>query len=144
MLGEVVMNEEPEKEPEKEPETFWQMVWRISKRPIGAFRSNLMAQSLSAFGLNLWCLVLAVLGQFWVFLSALLLLAQSYNTWLVFNGRMSKLTALAIGLVIVLLNIGALMLAVLGQFWVFVSTGLAIWQFVVLVRVCASKPSLNP
>jgi len=110
------MNEEPEKEPEKEPETFWQMVWRISKRPIGAFRSNLMAQSLAAFGLNLWCLVLAVLGQFWVFLSALLLLAQSYNTWLIFNGRMSKLTALAIGLAIVLLNIGALGVAVLGQF----------------------------
>ena len=76
-----------------------------------------------------------------MFLSALLLLAQSYNTWIVFNGRMSKLTVLAIGIVIVLLNLGALVVAVLGQFWVFVSTGLAIWQFVVLVRVCASKPS---
>jgi hypothetical protein len=117
------------------PETFWQFVWRISKRPLSVGADPLV-QSAAAFGINLWCLVIAVLAQFWVFLSAGLLLAQTYNTWLVAKGRMRRVTALLVGLLLVGTNFGALTLAVLGHFWVFASAALSAWQFVSLIRVC--------
>lgn len=120
------------------PETFWQLVWRVSKRPL-SFGADPLVQSAAAFGINLWCLVIAVLAQFWVFLSAGLLLAQTYNTWLVANGRMRKVTALLVGLVLVGINFGALTLAVLGQFWVFASAALSAWQYVSLIRVCLRR-----
>ena len=123
----------------KDRETFWQFIKPISRRPLRASYGNALAQSAAAFGLNLWCLTLAVLGQFWVFFSAGLLLIQTYNTWRVARGRMSILDALVFGMLLVLVNFGALSLAVLGQFWVFASTVLAVWQYISLCRVCATQ-----
>jgi hypothetical protein len=116
--------------------TFWQFVWRISKRPLSWFGASPLAQSAAAFGVNIWCLVIAPLGQFWVILSAVLLLAQAYNTWLVANGRLGKVVSLCVGVFLLLINVGALGLAVLGQLWVFASLALSVWQYVSLVRVC--------
>ena len=130
-------------------ETFWQFIWRITKRPLQAFHGSPLAQSAAAFGINVWCLFLAVLAQFWVLGSAALLLAQTDNTWLVTRGRMSRPVALLIGLMLVVVNFAALSLAVLAQFWVIASTVLAIWQYVSLIRVCfgnriAPSPGTNP
>ena len=121
-------------------ETFWQFIKRISAKPAESFGGSPLAQSAAAFGINLWCLVLAVLAQFWVILSAGLLLAQTYNTWLVARGRLDRWTALGVGMLILLVNLGALVVAVLGQFWVFVSAALSVWQYVSLMRVCFAKP----
>jgi hypothetical protein len=118
----------------KDRETFWQFIKQISRRPLRASYGNALAQSAAAFGLNLWCLILAVLGQFWVFFSAALLLAQTHNTWRVARGRKSIPAALASGFLLVLLNFGALSLAVLGQFWVFASTALAVLRIPVIVN----------
>ena len=96
-------------------ESFWQFVWKVSKSPLKHFKSSPMSQSAAAVGVNFWCLLLAVLAQFWVLFSAILLTAQTYNTWLVLQGRMSSSMALTIGLVIVAINFAALSLAVLGQ-----------------------------
>lgn len=119
--------------------TFWQFIGRVTKAPLANFHGSPLTQSAAAVGINLWCLLLAVLGQFWVFLSALLLLAQFYNTWLVAQHRISRLAALTIGLVILAINLGALVLAVLGQFWVAASVALSIWQYWSLVRVCWAR-----
>jgi hypothetical protein len=89
--------------------------------------------------MNVWCLFLAVLAQFWVLGSAVLLLAQTYNTWLVSCGRMNRWIALFVGALLVAINYAALSLAVLAQFWVFASVLLATWQYVSLVRVCFRK-----
>ena len=75
-------------------ETFWQFLWRHTKRPLQAFHGSPRAQSAAAFGINAWCLWLAVLAQFWVFGSAALLLAQTYNTWLVARRQKSRPVAL--------------------------------------------------
>lgn len=123
----------------KEGETFWQFLKPISRRPVRASTGTALAQSAAAFGLNLWCLILAVLGQFWVFFSAVLLFIQTYNTWRVAKGRMSIRRALVFGILLVSLNFSALSLAVLGQFWVFASTALAVWQYISLVRVCNAR-----
>jgi ribosomal protein L37AE/L43A len=123
-------------------ETFWQFVWRISKHPL-AHSADPLVQSAAAFGINLWCLVIAVLAQFWVILSAVILLAQTYNTWLVAKGRMRKGKALFVGLLLVSINVVALSLAVLGQFWVFASAALAVWQYVSLIRVCFTRRQLH-
>lgn len=122
----------------KTPETFWQLLWRVLKRPL-SFGADPLIQSFAAVAINLWCLLVAVLAQFWVFFSAGLLLAQAYNTWLVANGRMRMVTALLIGLLLVGINFGALTLAVLGQFWVFASAALSAWQYVSLIRVCLAR-----
>jgi hypothetical protein len=120
----------------KDDKTFWQFVWGISKSPLKHLHSQPMIQSAVAVGINMWCLFLAVLAQFWVFLSFFILLAQTYNTWLVFKGKLAPIYALIIGLFIVIVNFAALSLAVLGQFWVLISLGLAIWQYICLIRVC--------
>jgi phage FluMu protein Com len=125
--------------PEPKPESFRDFLWEAVKHPLYNVGGNPLAQSAAAFGINVWCLVLAVLAQFWVILSAALLLGQLFNTWSVSNGRMARAPGLAIGLVIVVINVLALLLAVLGQLWVFVSAGLAIWQYVSLIRVCLQK-----
>ncbi len=117
-------------------ETFWQYTWRIEKSPTKHFASSPLAQSAAAFGVNLWCLFLAVLAQFWVIGSAALLLAQTYNTWLVSKRRLNPWVALFWGLVIVAVNGAALLLAVLGQFWVIASCALSIWQYWCLIQVC--------
>lgn len=117
-------------------ETFWQFTWRVAKSPLAYFSASPLAQSGAAFGVNLWCLLLAVLAQFWVFLSAVLLLAQFYNTWLVATRQLKPATALFWGLLLVAINVGALALAVLGQFWVLASLALSLWQYWSLVRVC--------
>ena len=116
--------------------TFRGYLWEVAKHPFYYIGGNPLVQSAAAFGINLWCLVFAVLAQFWVFFSAALLLAQCYITWMVWFRRMGKFVALAIGLALVVINILALVLAVLGQVWVFVSAGLSIWQYVCLIRVC--------
>ena len=117
-------------------EGFWQFVWRITKRPIRAIGGNPLAQSAAAFGVNIWCLVLAPLGQFWVIFSAVLLLLQTHNTWMAGSGRRGRTFALFFGLILLSLNVGALVLAVLAQFWVFASAALATWQYVNLIRIC--------
>jgi len=86
-------------------ETVWQFVWRITKRPIRSFGASPLAQSAAAFGINVWCLVLAPLAQFWVVLSVVLLLAQTYNTWLVANQRLGRLAAVLAGLVLLVINV---------------------------------------
>jgi hypothetical protein len=123
----------------EERERFLQLFWRVLKRPIPAFAGSALVQSAAAAALNLWCLVLAVLGQFWVIFSAVLLVGQTYNTWRVAHSLTTIPSALFTGLMIVMVNLGALSLAVLGQFWVFASTTLAIWQFACLVRVCVAR-----
>jgi hypothetical protein len=117
-------------------ETFGQFIWRSCKHPLQAFVGSPMAQSAAAFAINVWCLILAPLGQLWVFGSAALLLAQTHNTWSVAAGHRSRALALLIGLILVGINFGALTLAVLAQFWVFASLALALWQYVSLIRVC--------
>lgn len=119
-------------------ENFWQFTWRVTKSPLSYLSSSPLAQSAAAFGINVWCLILAVLAQFWVLLSALLLLAQLYNTWLVSKRRMSIFAALLWGLVLLFINCAALVTAVLGQFWVVVSVLLSLWQFWCLLQVCWS------
>ena len=126
---------------ENKSQTFWGFFWGIAKSPMAYLRAEPMAQSACATGINLWCLFLAVLGQFWVFLSFFLLLAQTYNTWLVTKKKLSPAKALTVGVVIVAFNFAALSLAVLAQFWVFISLGLSIWQYVNLIRVCLAKES---
>ncbi len=120
---------------------FWSYLWNITKDPWNKFKGDPLLQSMSAAGINIWLLVIAVLGQFWVIFSALLLIAQAYNCWLVSRSELSKIKALLIGLFIVAINIGALVLAVLAQFWVFGSTALAIWQFLCLLKICFKKNS---
>jgi hypothetical protein len=122
-------------------ETFWDLVWSISKEPLKHLHSKPMLQSAAAVGINLWCLFLAVLAQFWVLLSFFILLAQTYNTWLVYNRQLSPPKALVIGLGIVAINFVALSLAVLGQFWVLFSLALSLWQYVSLIRVCFGPKS---
>ena len=116
--------------------TFWQFLWEIVKSPTSFVSGNPVAQSAAAFGINVWFLFLAVLAQFWVLGSAALLLAQTYNTWQVSKRRMSPVAALSIGLILVLVNLGALALAVLGQFWVVASVVLSLWQYWCLIQVC--------
>jgi hypothetical protein len=118
-------------------ERFWRFVWRITNRPLKYCDQSPLEQSAAAAGINIWCLALVLLGQLWVFFSAGLLLAQTYNTWLVANGRLSPASAVLWGIVILLVNLGALPLAILAQFWVGASTALACWQFVSLIRSCA-------
>ncbi|MDP1932407.1 MAG: hypothetical protein Q8L60_13220 [Gammaproteobacteria bacterium] len=125
-------------------QTFWEFFWSIAKSPLAYLHANPLMQSACASGINMWCLFLAVLAQFWVFLSFFILLAQTYNTWLVAQGRISSVRALIIGIGIVIVNFAALSLAVLGQFWVFISLGLSIWQYVSLIRVCFSKGAYAP
>jgi hypothetical protein len=72
----------------------------------------------------------------WVIGSVLLLWFLFYVTWQVDKGRMNRWVALLAGVGLVLLNYLSLGLAVLAQFWVVLSTLLATWQFVNLVRVC--------
>ena len=124
--------------------TFWQFLGKVAKAPLASFHGSPLTQSAAAVGINLWCLLLAVLGQFWVFLSALLLLAQFYNTWLVAQHRISRFAALALGLLILAINLGALVLAVLGQFWVAASIILSIWQYWSLIRVCWARRKGGP
>jgi len=120
-------------------ETFWKFLWRITKSPRQHFNASPLAQSAAAVGVNVWWLVIAVLAQFWVFLSFFLLLAQFYNTWLVYHGRMTVFKALVIGIILVTVNTAALLLAVLGQVWVIGSFVLSLWQLRSLWRVCASR-----
>ncbi len=122
-------------------ETFWKFLWRITKSPRQYFNDSPLAQSAAAVGVNVWFLVIAVLAQFWVFLSFFLLLAQFYNTWLVYHGRITIPKAVLIGMVLVIVNLAALLLAVLGQFWVIGSCVLSLWQLWSLGRVCVSRKS---
>lgn len=122
-------------------ENFWAYFWRVTRNPRKKFKDDPLLQSVTAAGINIWFLVIAVLGQFWVFFSALLLIAQAYNCWLVSRSELGRIKALFIGLGIVTINMGALFLAVLAQFWVFGFTALAIWQFWCLVRLCLQKRS---
>ena len=120
-------------------DNFWTYLWKVTKYPWKKFRSDPLLQSAAAAGINIWFLVIAVLGQFWVVLSALLLIAQAYNCWLISRNELNKILALLVGIVIVFINISALSLAVLAQFWVFGSTALALWQFVCLLKLCLRK-----
>jgi hypothetical protein len=120
-------------------ETFRSFVRRITNRPLKYLDQSPLEQSAAATGINLWCLALVILGQFWVVFSAGLLLAQTYNTWLVANGRMAPPIAILLGALMVLINLSALPLAILAQFWVGASAALACWQFVSLVRVCSDE-----
>lgn len=120
-------------------ETFWGAVWQVLKKPSMWFAGSPLTQSIAAFCINLCLLWIAVLAQFWVFFSAVLLGVQAFDTWLVSKGRMSKLSALSVGLLLVMINWGSLALAVLAQFWVIASTILASWQYVNLIRVCSQK-----
>src|SRR5690554_6573483 len=124
---------------QNDKQTFWGFFWGIAKSPLAYLHGKPLAQSACASAVNMWCLVLAVLAQFWVFLSFFILLAQTYNTWLVAQKRLSRTKALTIGIGIVTINFAALSLAILRQFGVFISLGLSIWQYVSLIRVCFPK-----
>jgi len=126
---------------EPTPENFWAYLWKVTKNPWKEFRSDPLLQSVAAAGINIWFLVIAVLGQFWVVFSALLLIAQAYNCWLVSRNELNRIVAILIGIVIVMINLGALSLAVLAQFWVIGSTALAVWQFISLIALCLRKRS---
>lgn len=119
-------------------ETLPRFAWRILKAPLSQFSASPLAQSMAAVAINFWCLGLAVLAQFWVILSLLLLLAQFGITWSVARRRLHPLPALLIGVLLVGANVAALYLAVLGQFWVLASLVLSLWQFVCLIRVCSA------
>ncbi|MBK8394975.1 MAG: hypothetical protein IPL26_06965 [Leptospiraceae bacterium] len=124
-------------------DTFWTLVKESLKSPFADTpdypKLKYLKQSTAAFAINIWFLVIAVLAQFYVFLSAILLGIQAYNAYLVYKGERDKFSALFIGLILVLINYGALTLAVLGQFWVIGSTILATWQYISLWRLCFSK-----
>lgn len=126
---------------ESKPLNFWGYLWNVTKDPWRKFKGDPLLQAVAVAGINIWFLVIAVLGQFWVIFSALLLIAQAYNCWLVSRSELGKLKALTFGILIVIINMGALFLAVLAQFWVFGSTALAIWQFICLVRLCFKRRS---
>jgi hypothetical protein len=99
-----------------------------------------MEQSVAALGVNVWALPLVLLGQLWVLLSAGLLLAQTWNTWLVRTGEFDRATGLFVGVLLLVIGVGASVLAVRMELWVFVSAPLAVWQFVSLVRVARASP----
>jgi len=120
-------------------ETFGGYLWNVFKNPIQSLWGSPLTQSIAAFSLNLWFLVVAVLGQVWVIFSAILLGIQAINIWRVYLGRGNRVMAVVVGLVLVAINYAALSLAVLGQFWVVGSTALASWQFLNLLRVCMFK-----
>jgi len=120
-------------------ETFRSFLSRVTSHPLKYLDQSPLQQSAAATGINLWCLPLIVLGQLFVIPSAGLLLAQTYNTWLVANGRMPPRGAVLLGALIFLFHLAALPLAILAQFWVGASSALACWQFVSLLRVCADE-----
>ncbi len=124
-------------------EKFGTYLGKVIRNPTKKFKDDPLLQSVMAAVINIWFLVIAVLGQFWVFFSALLLIVQAYNCWLVSRSERGRMKALLIGLGIVIINMGALFFAVLAQFWVFGSTALAIWQFWCLIRLCLQKRSIE-
>jgi hypothetical protein len=113
---------------------------RVVARPDRHRSGSPMEQSVAALGVNVWALPLVLLGQLWVLLSAGLLLAQTWNTWLVRTGEFDRATGLFVGVLLLVIGVGASVLAVRMELWVFVSAPLAVWQFVSLVRVARASP----
>lgn len=121
----------------KNHETLAGLLWFSIRHPLQALKGNTVVQSAAVCAINFWALSLAVLGQFYVMLSLLLSFLLVLQAWRVSRGSASRLSAIAIGVFLVVLNYLGLVFAILAQFWVFFSTALATWQFILL---CKTQP----
>lgn len=100
--------------------------------------SFLLLQMYIVVGINLFGLLLAILGQFTVVVSFIISILFCYYGHKVKNESMSKNDADKGGMILLGINTALLIAAPLAQFWVVFSTVLGLWQYLCLRKIAST------
>ena len=120
---------------------LWRQILSGLKSPSKYRHGDELMQAVAAFVINIYFLWIAVLAQFWVVCSLVILYLNLCIVWNLSLKKITPVPAMVGSLILVGINYGALILAPLGQFWVIGSVILATWQFKCLLVIARRQRS---